>query len=94
MKMRGVLIVGFIGGAVIGEAATLSEVAPRIVTVLTEPLKWLTTNMSSPYPSESLGNLIIAIPLALIYWGCLGAAVGLLILFVIRGLQKAKRHNN
>ena len=82
MKTRTILAIGFFGGAVIGGGATFLSVVPAVTTVLIKPLEWLTANLH-PYPSESPANLIIAFPLMFIYWGCLGALVGLLLRAVV-----------
>jgi hypothetical protein len=84
VKTRTVLAIGFFGGDVIGGGATFLSVAPAVTAVLMKPLEWLASNFSSPYPSESPANLLIAIPLMFIYWGCLGAFVGLLLRAVVR----------
>lgn len=89
MKTRTVLAIGFFGGAVIGGGATFLDVAPSVVAVLMKPLEWLTANLH-PYPSESPANLLIAFPLMFIYWGCLGALVGLLLRAVVRVFLKPR----
>jgi hypothetical protein len=88
MKTSTVLGVSFLGGAVIGGGATFLQVAPAVTTVVMKPLEWLTENLSSPYPSESLANLLIAFPLMFIYWGCLGALTGLLLRAAVRVFVK------
>lgn len=94
MKMRTVLTIGFLGGAIIGGGATFLSLAPAVTTVLMKPLEWLASNLSSPYPSESPANLLIAFPLMFIYWGCLGALVGLLLRAVIRVFLKPSERNS
>jgi hypothetical protein len=94
MKTSTVLVVGFLGGAVVGGGATFLSVAPAVTAVLMKPLEWLASNFSSPYPSESPANLLIAFPLMFIYWGCLGALVGLLLRAVVRMFLKPSERNN
>jgi len=77
MKTKTVLIIGFLGGVVIGGGITLLDFAPAAVAILMKPLGWLVADLH-PYPSESLENLIIAFPLMFVYWGFLGALIGLL----------------
>jgi hypothetical protein len=76
MKKRAALT-GFFAGMFIGGSATFLQLAPKITTFLLTPLIWLAKGWH-PYPSESLENLIIALPLMFIYWGCFGALVALL----------------
>jgi hypothetical protein len=63
--------------------------APAVNAFLTLPLKWLTEDLH-PFPSDSLANLIVAWPLWFVYWGCLGALVGLLLRAVIRMFLKPR----
>jgi len=93
MKTRTVLAISFFGGAIIGGGATFLDVVPAVVAVLMKPLEWLTANLH-PYPSESPANLIIAFPLMFIYWGCLGALVGLLLRAVVRVFLKVRRRKS
>jgi hypothetical protein len=88
MKTKTVLTIGFFGGVIIGGGATFLSVAPAVTTVLMKPLEWLASNLFSPYPDESLANLIAAFPLMFIYWGCLGVLVGLLLRAVVRVFLK------
>ena len=90
MRIRKVLTLGFFAGMIIGGGVTLLEVAPTTVAVLMKPLEWLTDGLR-PYPRESLGNLIIALPLAFIYWGCVGALVGLLLRLGLRVFCKPEQ---
>jgi hypothetical protein len=53
-----------------------------------KPFEWIASNLSSPYPAESPANLLIAFPLMFIYWGCLGAFVGLLLRAIARVFLK------
>jgi hypothetical protein len=92
MKTKTILAIGFIAGAAIGGAVTVLEVAPTVVAVLMTPLGWLTKGLH-PYPSESLANLIIALPLIFIYWGCLGALVGLLLRATVRMFLRPRGRN-
>jgi|SRR5665213_1393014 len=94
MKMKTVLTIGFLGGVIIGGGATFLSLAPAVTTVLMKPLEWLASNFSSPYPSESPANLLIAFPLMFIYWGCLGALVGLLLRAVVRMFLKPSERNS
>ncbi len=75
---KGTLLAGFVAGVFIGGSATFLQLAPKLTTFLLTPLVWLTHGWH-PYPSESPANLIIALPMMLIYWGCFGALVGLLL---------------
>ncbi len=93
MKTSSVLVISFSGSAVIGGGATFLQVAPAVTTVVMKPLEWLTSNLSSPYPSESLANLIMALPFMFIYWGCLGALVGLLLRIALRVFLKPEGHD-
>jgi uncharacterized membrane-anchored protein YhcB (DUF1043 family) len=90
MKTGTIFAVGCIAGVVIG--AFVAFEAPAANAFLTLPLKWFTEDLH-PFPSDSLANLIVAWPLWFIYWGCLGAVVGLLLRAVIRRLTKSRRRD-
>jgi hypothetical protein len=77
MTKRAVIASGFFAGLFIGGSATFLQLAPKITGFLLTPLVWLAKGWH-PYPSESLANLIIALPLMFIYWGCFGALIALL----------------
>jgi hypothetical protein len=76
------IVLGLFGGIGAGILAWLQG-TPTVTTVLTLPLKWLTEDLHL-FPSESLANLVIVLPLWFVYWGCLGIVTALL----VRGLHR------
>jgi hypothetical protein len=82
MRKTTVFVVGFLMGVVAGGLLTIVGIVPTVGAFLATPLKWFTENLH-PFPSESLANLVIAWPLWFIYWGFLGAMVGLLLRAVV-----------
>lgn len=91
MKIRKNTIIGFCVGMIIGGAVTILGVAPKMVALLMRPLIWLNAGFN-PYPSESPANIVFAIPLMFLYWGCLGAIAGLILSAVINSFQRKSRH--
>jgi hypothetical protein len=87
MSKKTIFVIGFLAGIVVGGLLTVVGIAPTVGALLAAPLKWLTEDLH-PFPSESLANLIVAWPLWFIYWGCLGALVGLLLRAAIRMFLK------
>jgi hypothetical protein len=78
MTLKTSLIAGFFGGAIVGGGITLLDLAPSVVAVLAQPLKWLTQGLH-PFPTESPANIAVALPLMFLYWGCIGIVLMLLI---------------
>ena len=93
MRKRTVFALGFFAGIVVGFPLGFGGAAPGVNAFLTMPLKWLIESFH-PSADESLANLIIAIPLWFIYWGCLGALLALLLRTVCRILLKFKPHDS
>ncbi len=87
MSKKTIFVIGFLAGIVVGGLLTVVGIAPTVGALLAAPLKWFTEDLH-PFPSESLANLIVAWPLWFIYWGCLGALVGLLLRAAIRMFLK------
>jgi hypothetical protein len=88
MRRRTTFILGFVAGI----AVWLSGEAPHVLAFLATPLEWL-GEVLHPFPSESLLNLVIALPLGFLYWGCLGGLLGLLLRAACIVLLKPKRHD-
>jgi hypothetical protein len=84
MKNSTLLAVGFFGGAFIGGGFTCLNLAPKVTAFVMAPLQWLTEGLSGPYPRESVGNIIVALPLMFIYWGCPGVMLCILVRQTLR----------
>jgi hypothetical protein len=78
--MRRPLLTGFVVGIVFACCLFAVHPKPAIIMFLEKPLSWTASLIDSLrlFPKESLEGLIIAMPLWFLYWGCLGALIGLL----------------
>jgi hypothetical protein len=75
------VIAGSVVGTVFADWALFQNPRPAICVFLQTPLIWLFSYIDRLriFPSESLGGLIIVIPLWFVYWACLGALIGFLL---------------
>lgn len=90
------ILAGFFAGLTLGGWLFSLNPRPAFSISLAEPAHWIFTCLQKhlPIQNESLGGLVIGIPLWLIYWGCLGSLVGLLVQLLFLLFRKMRHRND
>jgi hypothetical protein len=86
------IVVGSFTGFVLGGWLFIQQPRPPFCTSLAAPFMWFMSYVDNLrlFPRESLIGLFFVVPLWFVYWSCLGAILGCLVLVVIYIFQRLK----